>query len=64
MQYDNQWYIVLVMCRIRPNKIRIPENCKGEFYIINNPADVRPYRLVLSKITQDEAQNYISLCPK
>ena len=41
---------IMLMCRVKPNKIRQPENCR-ELWILNpTPDEVRPYRILIKRI--------------
>ena len=51
VQFENKWYIVLMMCRINPKKIRVPDGCDRQYYIINQTEDIRPYRIIYEEIT-------------
>ncbi|TNV83924.1 hypothetical protein FGO68_gene1267 [Halteria grandinella] len=59
IEYKGKNYIVLFQCRIKPDRIRVPQGTKGEYYIINNPAHVRPYGLVFKEISKAEANEFI-----
>ena len=43
---------IILMCRVKPSKIRQPRNFSG-FWILNpTPDEVRPYRILFKKITK------------
>ncbi|CAF4430469.1 unnamed protein product [Rotaria sp. Silwood2] len=57
IQYNKHYYIeVALQCRINPKKIRLPECSQNEYYIVNDPVNVRPYGLVIHFLTETEAK--------
>lgn len=56
VKYSNNLYVnVVLQCRVRKQAIRIPECSQSEYYIINNPRDIRPYGILVNFITAQEA---------
>lgn len=49
--------IVVLQCRVEPDKIRVPDDCDEQEWIINDPKHVRPVGLVIKKLTEQEAQD-------
>ena len=45
---------ILFICRLRPEAIRVPECAKGEYYILRNSEDIRPYGMVVNFLTREE----------
>ena len=43
---------IILMCRVKPNKIRQPKNFKGCWILNPTPDEIRPYRLLFKKITK------------
>ena len=57
---------ILLMCRVKPNKIRQPKNFSG-FWILNpTPDEIRPYRILFKKVTKSslgDAQLKLAINP-
>ena len=46
-------YVCVLMCRVNPENVRIPIN-NNDYWIVNgNNKDVRPYRILIKKITNN-----------
>ena len=60
IEFDDKWHIVLLQCRIKPDMIRVPEDCQNQFYIINDSAYVRPTGLIMKELTKAEAQDFLN----
>ena len=43
-------YKVLLMCRVKPTKIRQPQGFKDCWILNSSPAEIRPYRILIKKI--------------
>ena len=43
-------YKCVLMCRVNPNKIRVPQNEKKYWILNGNFNEIRPYRLLIKKI--------------
>lgn len=41
-------YYGVFQCKVRAEAVRSPEE-KEYYFIVNNPADIRPYRILLKK---------------
>ena len=60
IQYDANAYIqVCIQCRVRPGSIRQPECSDGQYYIINNTANIRPYGLLIKFLTVNEGKSIL-----
>ena len=57
---------VLLMCRVKPNKIRQPKNFPGCWILNPTPDEIRPYRILFKKVTKSSlgAQLKLSIKPE
>ena len=58
IEIDGNFYIILLQCRVKPISIRVPDLCYNEYYIINDPDNIRPYGLIVQKMTKQERDDY------
>jgi hypothetical protein len=49
-KFDKIGYKMLLMCRVKPSKVRIPMK-NAQLYIISNSEHVRPYGILIKKLT-------------
>ena len=55
-----RWFLLILQCRVKPNKIRTPKNFDNVYFIVNDPNDIRPNGILMKEITKDEANAYFS----
>ena len=52
------WFILLIQCRVKSDSIRVPKDWEGEYFVVNDSDDIRPYGILLKQISQIEADLY------
>ena len=61
IKYDSNNYIqAVIQCRVRPESIRQPECSEGQYYIINNSTNIRPYGLLVRFLTVAKATEILN----
>ena len=59
-------YKIMFMCRVKPSKIKQPENFKDCWILSPTPDEVRPYKILIKKIPKSplaiQSQQVIKMC--
>lgn len=54
--YKEKYYIQTVLqCRVNPRWIRVPRCAEGQYYIINDPDNIRAYGILVNFMEEDAA---------
>ena len=54
---EYEQYIVMLQCKVNPEKVKIPKSNRN-FEIIDNPDDIRPYRVLIERLGVDEDMHF------